>query len=63
MPTTEQKTIYIDGQPVEITLTKGQRGSYGWEVKIKGEDADAVIEKLKKADLKLRVEYPEAAKE
>lgn len=63
MPVSEQKTIYIDGQPVEITLTKGQRGSYGWEIKIKGDDADAVIEKLKEADLRLRSEYPEGAKD
>ena len=44
-------------QPVSITLTKGQRQSYGWEISIRGEDVLSVLQRIYVADGKLRARY------
>jgi len=56
----EQKTTRIIqsyAQPVSITLTKGQRDSYGWEIKVQGEDISSVLQKIHAVDSELRARY------
>lgn len=42
-----------------IKLIRGQRGSYGWEIKLVGEDEKEIIKKLKLVDEELNKIYIE----
>lgn len=41
-----------------VKLSKGQRNTYGWEIKVYGEGLTAIIERLKAADTQLRKAFP-----
>ncbi len=41
-------------QELKITLKRGTRGDYGWEISYNGTDIDEVLSKIKEADEKLR---------
>jgi len=53
----EKTTKIVYSQPVTITLSKGQRDSYGWEIKISGEDIDSVLRKIHAVDAELKARY------
>jgi len=40
-----------------IKLIRGQRGNYGWEIKLVGEDEKDIIKKLKEVDEELVETY------
>ena len=42
-----------------IKLSKGQKGTYAWEIKIAGEDENNILERIKKVDDKLTKTYIE----
>ncbi|RLI53096.1 MAG: hypothetical protein DRO87_12170 [Candidatus Thorarchaeota archaeon] len=42
---------------VSVKLIKGQRGNYGWEIKVNGDEIDSVMRKLKTIDNNLRIIY------
>jgi len=42
-----------------IKLIRGQRGNYGWEIKLVGEDEKDIIKKLKEVDEELVKTYTE----
>ncbi|AGK61472.1 hypothetical protein Asulf_01489 [Archaeoglobus sulfaticallidus PM70-1] len=39
---------------IKVTLTRGQKGSYGWEITYNGTDSEFIISKIKYIDEKLR---------
>lgn len=39
---------------IKVTLTRGQRGKYGWEITYNGTDAMEIIQKLREVDAELR---------
>jgi hypothetical protein len=39
---------------LKITITRGQRGNYGWEISYTGAKLDEVLNTIKEADKKLR---------
>ncbi|WP_309493777.1 hypothetical protein [Candidatus Hecatella orcuttiae] len=39
---------------LKIEVSRGQKGSYGWTITYNGTDLDAIIEKIREADTKLR---------
>ncbi|AEA46687.1 hypothetical protein [Archaeoglobus veneficus] len=39
---------------LKISVTRGQRGGYGWEITYTGKDMDEVLRVIKEADEKLR---------
>ncbi len=39
---------------LKIEVSRGQKGSYGWTITYNGTDLEAVIEKIREADAKLR---------
>jgi hypothetical protein len=39
---------------VSITLSKGQKGGYAWDVKVEGAEADTLITQLQEIDQKLK---------
>lgn len=45
--------------PITIEVTRGQKGSYGWIVKVAGTDADHILAQLQAADLQLRADFPQ----
>lgn len=49
--------INIQEQVPSIKLIKGQKDSYGWEIKLFGKDTDKVLEQLKQLNDKLLQEY------
>lgn len=51
----EHVTIKQESE-LKVTLTRGQKGSYGWEIQYAGEDR-AVLETLAETDSKLRERY------
>ncbi|HEC91850.1 MAG TPA: hypothetical protein ENI51_02485 [Candidatus Atribacteria bacterium] len=48
-------------QPSElkISLNRGQRGSYGWEIQYSNVDIEKILETIKKVDRELRARYIE----
>ncbi len=41
-------------QEFKVTLKRGTRGDYGWEISYNGSDIEEVISKIREADEKLR---------
>jgi len=51
-------TIMFDSaDPVTVELTRGQRGAYGWTIKVKGATNAAVLEQIEFIDQQLRNKY------
>jgi len=48
-----KKTMFIDGYPFSLELSRGQQGKVGWTVKMKGDEPDKVIDKIKRIDTEL----------
>lgn len=42
---------------LKITLSRGQKGNYGWEIQYAGEDLKAVLDEIEEADRELRKKY------
>lgn len=40
-----------------VTLKRGMKGEYGWDIKVYGEDMEIILDEVKYADEKLREEY------
>jgi hypothetical protein len=51
--------LHGSANPVSIEVTRGQRGSYGWTIKVSGDDAEKVRARVEDIDAKLRGDYPE----
>jgi len=49
--------VSINEQTPSIKLVKGQKDSYGWEIKLFGKDTDKVLQDLKQVNDKLSEEY------
>ena len=49
--------VNIQEQIPSIKLIKGQKDSYGWEIKLFGKDTDKVLEQLKQVNDKLLQQY------
>ena len=49
--------VNIQEQIPSIKLIKGQKDSYGWEIKVFGKDMDKVLEELKQVNDKLVEQY------
>ncbi len=49
--------INIQEQVPSIKLIKGQKDSYGWEIKLFGKDMDKILEQLKQVNDKLLQQY------
>lgn len=49
--------VNIQEQVPSIKLIKGQKNSYGWEIKLYGKDTDKVLEELKQVNDKLSQEF------
>lgn len=61
------ETINITGtiqhetaDPVSIELARGQRGGYGWTIKLRGKDEAEILPRVDAIDLKLRQTYGQA---
>jgi hypothetical protein len=57
MAETTTTTRYEYAQPVKITLVRGQRGNYGWEVTVQAENSLEALAKVDEIDLVLRAKY------
>ena len=42
-----------------IELIRGQRGGYGWVIKVRGPDADELLARANRIDRELRTTYPQ----
>jgi hypothetical protein len=49
--------VYMQENACKITLTRGQRGGYGWEIRYDGDSAASVVEEIRAADNMLRDTY------
>jgi hypothetical protein len=49
--------VSINEQTPSIKLVKGQKDSYGWEIKLFGKDTNKVLEQLKQVNDKLLQQY------
>ena len=43
--------------PVSIELARGQRGGYGWTIKVRGQDAAQILAAVDGIDRQLRDKY------
>lgn len=48
-----KKTMFIDGYPFKLKVERGQLGKVGWEITMKGDNPDKVIDKIKRIDTEL----------
>jgi hypothetical protein len=51
--------VYIQENACKVTLTRGQRGGYGWEIHFAGNETENVLTEIAAADRKLRELYTE----
>lgn len=42
---------------VRVRIERGQRGGYGWEITVRGDDAGDVLREIENTDHKLRATY------
>ena len=49
--------IKHEGDPFTVEITRGQRGGYGWTVKVRGQDPGQVLAAIRELDTRLRAEY------
>jgi len=54
-----EEVLFRSAEPVKIKVERGQRGAYGWEIAIKGDDAQSILAQLVIIDDKLKVLYPQ----
>lgn len=56
-----ENAYLVDNRPMNPTFTvkleRGQRGSYGWEIKVLGEDKEFVLKQIAEIDKELRNNY------
>ena len=45
--------------PIIIEVTRGQKGSYGWTIKIAGESLETIADQLKAMDNRLKGDFPQ----
>lgn len=45
--------------PITIEVTRGQKGSYGWTIKISGTDILAIGNQLCETNAKLKADFPQ----
>lgn len=45
--------------PVTIEVTRGQKGSYGWTIKVAGTDYPSILTQIRDADTNLRLNFPQ----
>ena len=50
-------TRYEFAQPIKVTLTRGQRGGYGWEIAVQAKDEQEALRIVDEIDLVLRMKY------
>lgn len=55
----EVKHTHESATPYSITITRGQKGSYGWEIKVSGAQPWKVIDEIDLLDQGLRKKYLE----
>ena len=48
----------ITKQENAIKLTRGQKGSYAWEIKIAGDNEDEILKRIKETDFKMKEDFP-----
>jgi len=53
-----EEVMFRSAEPVKVKLERGQRGTYGWEIAIKGDDSSSILDQLVEIDGKLNVLYP-----
>lgn len=49
--------VKVQQQIYSIDLARGQRGGYGWTIKVRGDDLKAVLADLQLADGLLKADY------
>ena len=55
----ETKQVITYAEPFSVMLTKGAKGEYRWEVKVRGSSVENVLHHLKALDDGLKKEYGE----
>lgn len=55
--------VNIQEQIPSIKLIKGQKDSYGWEIKVFGKDTNKVLEELKSVNEHLKKDFSEGKTE
>lgn len=53
----EGSIIHETADPVSIELARGQRGGYGWTIKVRGKSEDEILHAIDRIDAKLRALY------
>jgi hypothetical protein len=46
-----------ESKPLKVTLTRGAKGGYQWEIRLYGDAKDEVLAEIKKIDEQLRTSY------
>ena len=48
-------------EPFSLKIERGQKGTYAWEIGIKGSEPSVMLEQIKAIDTQLKKEFLEAA--
>ena len=49
--------MFDSADPVTVEVTRGQRGAYGWTIKVKGTDKGSVLDQIHSIDQQLKDLY------
>lgn len=44
-------------KPYHISLTRGMKGTYSWDISVFSDDTEALLSTVKQLDIRLREEY------
>ena len=53
----EVKHLWQHERPYKVTLTRGAKGDYRWEIEVRGVDPNGTFVAIKDVDSRLRSEY------
>ena len=56
----ETKQTITYAEPYSVTLTRGAKGDYRWDLKVRDSDPDRLLTELTDLDKKLRIRFGEA---
>ena len=45
--------------PITIEVTRGQKGSYGWTIKVSGTSLESITDQLQATDNRLKQDFPQ----
>lgn len=54
-----EEVLFRSAEPFRIKVERGQRGGVGWEISVKGDNPDEILEQVAELDHKMQERFKE----